>query len=277
MPAVSIVTISYNQQPFIGRCIESVLAQTSWDWEQVIVDDGSTDTTAETAKRYCLSDHRIRFIKHEHIGFYRLSELYNAALAASKGELVAILEADDYWPAWKLERQIPAFADHNVVLAWGKVIEVNQEGLQLAVNPPDPKHYLEISKGEALRELLLGCYIPAVSVMCRKSALEQVDGFKQPHRLHCTDYPTWLALARLGDFKFVDSVLGYWVRRKGSLSSRFSRSTAWCKCSMDAFKTMPEDLKQQTYLTQFELKCRLTSFIWRSRLGQLKDRVLPKR
>ena len=98
MPTVSVITVTYNQSSFIGKCIESVLAQTSPDWEQIILDDGSTDATAETVEQYCLKDARITFVQHEHVGIYRMSELYNMGLAASEGKLIAVLEGDDYWP-----------------------------------------------------------------------------------------------------------------------------------------------------------------------------------
>jgi len=253
MPMVSGITVTYNHGRFIGKCIESVLAQTFPGWEQIVVDDGSTDATAETVEQYCLKDARVRLVRHQHVGIYRMSELYNTGLAASRSELIAVLEGDDYWPPWKLEKQIAAFADENTLLAWGRAIEVNEKGSPLAVNPANSEEYLHMSRSGVVRRLLFGCYIPSVTVICRKSALELIGGFRQPHNIHCVDYPTWLALAPIGEFKFVDSVLGYWVKHDSSLSSQFSKSTAWCNCSIDALGTMPQELKKQISLTQSEL------------------------
>jgi len=253
MPIVSIITVAYNHGRFIGKCIESVLAQTMPDFEQIIVDDGSTDATAETVEQYCHKDARVRLVRHEHIGFYRMSELYNEALATSKGKLVAVLDGDDYWPPWKLEKQIPAFTDENIVLAWGKVAVVNDEGSQLAVAPANSQQYRRMGRAAAIRKLLLNCYISSVTVICRRSALELIGGFKQPHNIHSVDYPTWLALGSLGNFKFIDSVLGYWVKHGSNLSSQFSESTAWCNCSIDAFEAMPQDLKKQIGFTRPKL------------------------
>jgi glycosyltransferase involved in cell wall biosynthesis len=59
-PRVTVLTAAYNQERYIGRCIESVLAQTYADWEMIIVDDGSTDNTRGVAASFC--DPRIKLI-----------------------------------------------------------------------------------------------------------------------------------------------------------------------------------------------------------------------
>src|SRR5688500_377534 len=96
-PLVTIVTPAYNQKRYIAECVESVLAQTYPHWEQIVVDDGSTDGTPEIVESY--RDPRIRCIRLPHRGLAALGESYNTALAAARGELVAILEGDDLWPA----------------------------------------------------------------------------------------------------------------------------------------------------------------------------------
>ena len=71
-PLVSIITPTYNHEKFIGQCIESVLSQTFSTWEQIIIDDGSTDGTLETIARY--KDKRIRYIWQENMGIWRLGK-----------------------------------------------------------------------------------------------------------------------------------------------------------------------------------------------------------
>ena len=65
-------------------------------------------------------DDRIKYIKQENVGIWRLSETYNKALDMSNGDLIAILEGDDYWPNFKLEEQVKIFEKNNVVLCWEK-------------------------------------------------------------------------------------------------------------------------------------------------------------
>ena len=119
-PIVSIITPTYNHENFIGECIESVLAQTYPYWEQIIIDDGSTDRTDEIIAQY--DDERIKYIRQDNVGIWRLSETYNKALRISRGTLIAVLEGDDFWPSNKLERQIPAFTKPEVVMCWASVL-----------------------------------------------------------------------------------------------------------------------------------------------------------
>ena len=108
-PLVSIITPTYNHEAFIGACIESVLTQTVGDWEMIIVDDGSTDSTATIAKAFAKKDDRVRVFSRENVGIFKLAETYNFGLEKASGKIVAVLEGDDVWEPRKLELQIAAF------------------------------------------------------------------------------------------------------------------------------------------------------------------------
>ena len=135
-PLVSILTPTYNHQLYIRQCIESVLAQTDERWEQIVLDDGSTDATGAIVSSF--KDERVRYVPQEHTGIEHLADTYNKGLAMARGELIAVLEGDDFWPPDKLERQIPAFADPDVVLSWGQGGQVDATGRVLRVWPRPP-------------------------------------------------------------------------------------------------------------------------------------------
>lgn len=102
-PTVSVITPAYNVAPYIGRCIESVLAQTLTDWEMLIVDDASTDETVTIVERY-LEDPRIKLLRNEQnmgAGYTR-----NRALENAQGEWIAVLDADDWYAPQRLERLV---------------------------------------------------------------------------------------------------------------------------------------------------------------------------
>ncbi|HRK22833.1 MAG TPA: glycosyltransferase family A protein, partial [Fimbriimonadaceae bacterium] len=118
-PAVSILTPTYRHAAFIESTIASVQAQTFEDWEMLVLDDGSDDGTADLAE--AIGDPRVRVFREPHRGIERLEETYNRGLAEARGDLVAILEGDDLWPAEKIAIQVPDFDDPSVVLSAGKM------------------------------------------------------------------------------------------------------------------------------------------------------------
>jgi len=214
-PSVTVLTTTYNHSKFIGNCIRSVLAQTYDNWEQVIVDDGSTDNTEGIVKEF--DDKRIVYVRQEHVGIHRLSETYNRGLKVAKGDIITILEGDDMYPKHKLELQIHSLDDGSV-LSFGNCILMNQDGkyLGMQLQPQDCKQYLKMT--DWLRPLLVSDYITALTVMIRKEALTKVGGFIQPPNTVAVDYSTFLELALIGKFRFVNEILGIWVKHGDNYS-----------------------------------------------------------
>jgi hypothetical protein len=195
-PLVSVITPVYNAEPYIARCIASVLAQTHTRWEQIIVDDGSTDGTADVIRRY--SDPRIKYIQLPHRGLDALAESYNHALAASSGTLVAILEGDDFWPDNKLALQTPVFDDPNVVLSWGAALTVDSTNqiLRWWRQPEETPQPGRMQLATLFRLLTRkNALTPAATVMVRRSALDHVGGFRQTGEPLYVDLPTWLEIS----------------------------------------------------------------------------------
>jgi Glycosyl transferase family 2 len=217
-PVVTVITPTFNHAPFIGRCLSSVLEQTECRWEQIVIDDGSTDGTAEIVRH--VADGRIRYVHRHHRGIRGLGDAYNLALGMARGELIAVLEGDDFWPPDKLERQLPAFRNPQIVLSWGQAAETDADGVPLRLFP-DAGLLLRLqnrSVSEAAKALLEVNCIPACTVICRRSALLAVGGFQQPDGLPNVDYPTWLELCRVGRFAPVNHLLGYYRRHGGQVS-----------------------------------------------------------
>ena len=112
MSKVNIFISTYNRANLIGKCIDSILAQTFKDWSLLVVNDKSTDNTLEVLKSYTKQDKRIKVIAaKENLGPYRSKASY---LLSSKGKYIAILDDDDYWLPTNLEERV-------------KVMEANSE------------------------------------------------------------------------------------------------------------------------------------------------------
>src|ERR1700749_2501984 len=95
---ISVVIPVYNGGQYLSSAVDSVLAQTYRPIEIVVVDDGSTDNTAKIAKSY----RDVIYVHQENRGN---AAARNTGLAHCKGELISLLDADDYWPANKSEIQ----------------------------------------------------------------------------------------------------------------------------------------------------------------------------
>ena len=92
---ISVIIPAYNAQAYLRECLESVLAQSFSDWEVIVVDDGSTDSTAAIAQSFSDRDNRVRVLSTVNRG---VSAARNAALGVARGEWVTFLDSDDLLP-----------------------------------------------------------------------------------------------------------------------------------------------------------------------------------
>jgi glycosyltransferase involved in cell wall biosynthesis len=102
-PLVTVVTPAYNVGKYIGDSVDSVLRQSFTDFEYLVVDDGSSDDTAEVALARAAGDPRFRLIPVEHGG---VSAARNAGIREARGRYIALLDGDDRWRPRFLERQV---------------------------------------------------------------------------------------------------------------------------------------------------------------------------
>lgn len=217
--AVTTLIVTYNHGRYVAEAVRSALGQTRPPDEVLVVDDGSEDDTIDRARG--LADSRIRVLGLPHRGVAALADTYNEGLAASRGELIAILEGDDRWPSRKLEAQLPVFGEPDVVLSHGNYAVIGAQGAVLrgTVEPPLD---LPVGTYDARPYLLLASYIMAVTVVLRRRALLDAGGFAQLEGTPHWDYPTFLALAQHGSFHYQRASLGEWRRQATSVTHRLA-------------------------------------------------------
>jgi glycosyltransferase involved in cell wall biosynthesis/SAM-dependent methyltransferase len=106
-PLVSVIMIFLDAERFIQEAIESVLAQSYVNWELLLIDDGSADSSGEIARRFAgrYAD-KLRYLQHPGGVNLGMSASRNLGISSARGELIAFLDADDVWLAEKLEKQV---------------------------------------------------------------------------------------------------------------------------------------------------------------------------
>ena len=92
-PTISVIIPVYNAEKYVGRCIESVQAQTYTEWLMILVDDGSRDKSLEICQKYAGADNRIHVIHQENAG---PGIARNVGLECAKGKYVVFIDSDDY-------------------------------------------------------------------------------------------------------------------------------------------------------------------------------------
>ena len=105
-PHVSIILPTLNRAEYLMRSINSVLGQTYKDWELLIIDDGSIDSTFEIVNKYIFEDERIRYSKHKNVG---LPISLNAGIFSACGAFITFLGSDDEYKPEHLELRISEF------------------------------------------------------------------------------------------------------------------------------------------------------------------------
>jgi glycosyltransferase involved in cell wall biosynthesis len=192
---VSIIMPAYNAEKYIAASIESVLAQTFSDWELIVVDDGSTDSTATVVQEFATSDPRVRYIFQEN---GRLGKARNTGITNSTGRLIAFLDSDDLWLPTKLEVQTRAMAENNADVVYSKSYVFCDENIDDETQTL-PSSAGKFSGPDFFDSLIRYPQIPVLTVLFKRSALDRVGLFEEGKAYHgCEDYDLWLRLARAG-------------------------------------------------------------------------------
>lgn len=198
-PLVSINLCCFNSEKFLEQTLQSVFDQTFTDWELVVVNDGSTDSTDSIIRQHIAAGRRIIYHPQKNAG---LGASRNRAIELSSGKYIALIDHDDLWMADKLARLVPLFDRAEVALVYSNADLVNADGATIGVyRNPDEMH-----RGRVLRELFLGDFAACSSVVIRRCVLDKVGFF--PPELHIVEeYDLFLRIAARYEFDYVPSSL----------------------------------------------------------------------
>ena len=209
MPQVTVILPTWNREKWLKTSIESVLSQTFQDFELIVVDDASTDSTGKILESY---SGKIRTILlPENLG---VSAARNTAIVQSDSKWIAFLDSDDYWHAEKLEKQIkqtrlcPEYQIHFTDEIWIR------NGIRV-----NPKYKHRKREGWIFKPSLALCLMAPSTVMLHRELLERHGMFDDALPV-CEDYDLWLRLTAYHPVVLLNEKL---ITRYGGHSDQLSR------------------------------------------------------
>lgn len=206
-PLVSVIIPSFNAERFIEEAIESVLSQTFQDFEILVIDDGSTDSTQETV--FNIPDSRIRYIYKKNGG---ASSARNLGIKNAIGKYIAFLDYDDLWMPEKLQLQLNKFYQEpelGLVYCW--VESINIDGKTRFIAKPH-------NEGWVYNDLFLDNFLHNGSVPLIKRECFFKTGTFDESLSNAQDWQMWFNIAKYYKFGVVKEILVKYRVRNDSLS-----------------------------------------------------------
>ncbi|MDE3095535.1 MAG: glycosyltransferase [Chloroflexota bacterium] len=202
--SVTFVIPSYNYGRYVRQAVDSLLGQTFRALDIIVVDDASTDNTAEVLARY-REEPRVRVVRHATNQGHIAS--YNDGLSMASGEFVGLLSADDFAVAPDgVERQVAMFeANTGVGLVYSAYQLVRADGTPFHVTTPRPADTV-VDGLDAFRELLFENTVPASGTLVRRACHEAL-GWYDASFPHANDWDLWLRLSSRYDVGYVAAPL----------------------------------------------------------------------
>ncbi len=249
-PKVSIIMPAYNVEDYIGASIESVFNQTYNNWELIVVDDGSIDSTSKIVKEWHKKEKRIQYYYQEN---GKQGKARNLGISISSGVYLAFLDADDIWLPDKLEIQIKELQKNKVDLVFSDSYVFNNDEI-LDVSQKMNVHTGVFYDKSSLELFLKENRIPILTVVVKKDKVINVGSFSEKLDIqNVEDYHLWLKLLLSnGVFYSSDHILAKYRVHGNSATSND-------KVALDKIPTAFYDLLQiyPSYKKQIEQELKL--------------------
>ena len=207
---ISIITPVYNSEKYLMQTIETVINQTYKNWEMILVDDCSTDESANIIKQYSAKDSRIKYYKLKENSGAAVAR--NFALENSTGRFIAYLDADDLWKKDKLEKQMNFMLDNNYAFTCTSYEKIDEKGesKDKIIKMPQKVNY---------NLYLRNTIIQTVGIMVDTKIIDK-QLLIMPNIRRRQDAATWCQLLKNNyDCYGMDDVLAYYRVVSNSLSS----------------------------------------------------------
>jgi glycosyltransferase involved in cell wall biosynthesis len=205
-PEISVIIPTHNRRAMLREALASVAAQRDADFEVIVVDDGSTDSTWQDLAGHDLSGARdnVRAVRTERCG---PAAARNRGIATARGALIAFLDSDDFWMPEKLARQ-SGFMRDNPACA---IAQTGETWIRHG-NRVNPGRRHRKRAGDIFMDSLRTCLISPSATILRRELLDDVGGFDE-EMTACEDYDLWLRILARHQAGLLDEPLT--VRRAG--------------------------------------------------------------
>lgn len=200
-PTVSVIIPTYNRAYLIGKAIKSVLNQSYQDFELIVIDDASTDSTEDKIKEYQKKNNRIKYIKH--MKNKGSSAARNTGIKAAKGDYIAFQDSDDEWLPGKLEKQMNKFETAPLEIG---VIYSGFWRIQGDKKDYIPSNKITEREGDIHTELLKENFITTQSIVVRRECFGKAGMFDE-NLPRLQDWELVLRLSKYYRFLFIDEPL----------------------------------------------------------------------
>jgi len=257
---ISVVIPCYNGMPYIKKALDSALEQTHPANEIIVVDDLSTDGSAECVKKYASKG--VKLIRLETKSFEPGAR--NAGIKAATSKWIAMLDADDWWKPTKLEKQLAAIDSENIVLIHAGNIHHYPNGRLEHADLDAPSKRI----GKCTAALLEPTSICHSSILVRKDTLERIGGYDISFERQACDIDLYFRLNAMGAFAFVADYLVYYRHHTGQMSkTKIDQINAYFRAVRKFFSGHPEIEKEIGHeyinqkLAEF-LAIKIESFYW---------------
>lgn len=212
MPKISVVMSTYNRPKYVKEAIESILNQTYTDFEFIIIDDCSTDNTADIINKYVSKDERIIFVRNK--TNRGLIYSLNHGFTMAKGEYIARMDDDDISEPTRFEKQVKYLDEHPDVIVLGTFIKT--------FGDPDAKSWVNMIDSDEL-EVAMNFYNPMChpSVMIRKEFLKKHNLTYSPKELYAEEYHLWKEIILRGGklSNIPEALLNYRCHKKSVIKA----------------------------------------------------------
>ena len=237
---VSIILPVYNGEKFVKHSIDSVFKQTNDQWQLIVVNDGSTDSTAEIVKEF--DDPRIIYIYQENLG---LSAARNSGIRNSRAEIIALLDSDDLWEPEFLEKMMGLIERHpDAAAVYCGFQYIDAKGQYMGV-----PSYKVVPPETVYKKLICGGnWLAPCAVVFRRRLAQEVGLFDES-LMAVEDADLWIRLSALHHFIGLPEVLVKYRRHDSNMSKDPHRMvTAKYQCTVKMFGSPEGDVSSWSNL-----------------------------